>query len=84
MGNIQAKFLQAQPQRLVKVWPKICDELGVTDITEMTKNPEAKCAVRTWLKYAAQTWLEKSTAHIWLKKWEHKKSYKIKIISLHN
>ena len=85
MGNVQAKVLQAQPQMLEKVGPKRCDEIGVTDITDTTQNPEAQCAVRTWLnKYAAHTWLEKSTARIWLQKWEHKKSYKIKVISLHD
>ena len=51
------------------VCPNRCDEKGVTDITDMTQNLEAKGAVRTWLnKYDAHTWLEKSTARIWLKK----------------
>ena len=57
----------------------------MTNITDMTQNPEAKCALRTWLnKYAAHTWLEKSSGRIWLKKRKHKKSYKIKVISLLN
>ena len=30
MGNFQVKFLQAQPKRLVKVWTKRCDKIGVT------------------------------------------------------
>ena len=82
MGNIQAKFLQAQLQRLVKVWPKRCDEIGVTDIIDMTQNPEAKCAVCTWLnKYAAHL---TSPQAFGLKSDNTKKSYKTKVISLLN
>ena len=54
MGNNQAKFLQSKLQRLEKVGPKRCDKIGVTDITDMTRNPEAKCAVQTWLVRCAR------------------------------